>query len=292
NIIIDDGGDLVELLHGELRGLSKDVIAGSEETTTGVMRLRRRAEENRLLFPMVAVNDAKCKYLFDNRYGTGQSVFTALMQVTNRLVAGKTVVVAGYGWCGKGIAMRAAAMGAKVIVTEILPYRALEAAMDGYRVMKMEEAAPLGDIFITATGCKDVIRREHLLEMKDEALLANAGHFDVEISKPDLDSISARKYLRRDSIEGYELPDGRKLNLIAEGRLVNIAAGNGHPAEIMDMSFALQALTAAYIAGNPLAPGVHDVPDTLDEKVAILKLKAMELSLDTLSPEQKTYLGI
>jgi len=293
HIIVDDGGDLVELLHGECKDYAENLIGGSEETTTGVMRLRQRAEKNELNFPMVAVNDANCKYLFDNRYGTGQSVFTALMQVTNRLVAGKTVVVAGYGWCGRGIAMRAAAMGAKVIVTEILPYRALEAAMDGYSVMKMDDAAALGDIFITATGCKDVIRREHLLKMKNEVLLANAGHFDVEISKPDLDSISVKKYTRRDSIEGYELPDGRILNLIAEGRLVNLAAGNGHPAEIMDMSFAVQALAARYIAENRnnLTAGVHNVPSALDEYVAVLKLSAMGLGIDSLSDEQKKYLG-
>ncbi len=293
HIIVDDGGDLVELLHGECRSYAENIIGGSEETTTGVMRLRQRAEKHELDFPMVAVNDANCKYLFDNRYGTGQSVFTALMQVTNRLVAGKTVVVAGYGWCGRGIAMRAAAMGAKVIVTEILPYRALEAAMDGYRVMKMDDAAPIGDIFITATGCRDVIRREHMLKMKNEVLLANAGHFDVEISKPDLDDISVKKYIRRDSIEGYELEDGRILNLIAEGRLVNLAAGNGHPAEIMDMSFAVQALAARYIAenGTSLSVGVHNVPEKLDEYVAVLKLNAMGLGIDTLSSEQKKYLG-
>ncbi|MBE6930361.1 MAG: adenosylhomocysteinase [Ruminococcaceae bacterium] len=294
DLIIDDGGDFTELLHGERRDLAVNLIAGTEETTTGVHRLHARAAAGELRFPMMAVNDALCKYLFDNRYGTGQSVWAAILHVTNMVVASKTVVVAGYGWCGRGIAMRAAALGAKVIVTEVNPHRALEAAMDGYSVMTMDDAAALGDIFVTATGCDSVIRREHFAKMRDNVLLANAGHFDVEVNKVELAEMATEIRQRKPSIEGYYLPDGRVLNLLAEGRLVNLAAGMGHPAEIMDMSFAVQALSVVHLAqhGRELAPGVYNVPNYIDELVAKTKLSAMGLTIDTLSEEQKKYLGI
>ena len=262
HLIIDDGGDFTNLLHGECKDLASALIAGTEETTTGIHRLRQRVQSGALNFPMMAVNDANCKYLFDNRYGTGQSVWTAIMHATNNLVAAKKVVVAGYGWCGRGIAMRAAALGAQVIVTEIDPHRALEAAMDGYSVMKMADAAKIGDIFVTATGCKDVITKEHFAVMKHNVILANAGHFDVEISKPDLLSLSDHMEERKPCIDGYYLRDGRIINLMAEGRLVNLAAGMGHPAEIMDLSFAVQALATAYLAenGKTLEKGLYNVP--------------------------------
>ena len=294
DLIIDDGGDFTELLHGECKDLACNLIAGTEETTTGVHRLHARAADGKLSFPMMAVNDALCKYLFDNRYGTGQSVWAAILHVTNMVVASKTVVVAGYGWCGRGIAMRASALGAKVIVTEVDPHRALEAAMDGYSVMTMDEAANLGDIFVTATGCDNVIRREHFEKMRDNVLLANAGHFDVEVNKEELAAMATEVRQRKPSIEGYYLPDGRVLNLLAEGRLVNLAAGMGHPAEIMDMSFAVQALSVVHLAahGRELAPGVYNVPDYIDAQVARTKLAAMGLKIDTLTDEQKKYLGI
>jgi len=291
HLIIDDGGDFTNLLHGECRNLASDLIAGTEETTTGIHRLRQRVRTGSLDFPMMAVNDANCKYLFDNRYGTGQSVWTAIMHATNNLVAAKKVVVAGYGWCGRGIAMRAAALGAQVIVTEIDPHRALEAAMDGYSVMKMDDAAKIGDIFVTATGCKDVITKKHFAVMKNNAILSNAGHFDVEISKPDLLSLSERVEERKPCIDGYFLTDGRVINLMAEGRLVNLAAGMGHPAEIMDLSFAVQALATAYLAehGRTLEKGLYNVPASIDEQVARLKIDAMGLGLDALTPEQDAY---
>ncbi len=291
HLIIDDGGDFTNLLHGSCRHLAKNLVAGTEETTTGIHRLRQRVSAGNLDFPMMAVNDAFCKYLFDNRYGTGQSVWTAVMHVTNNLVAAKKVVVAGYGWCGRGIAMRASALGAQVIVTEINPHRALEAAMDGYAVMTMSEAAKVGDIFITATGCKDVITADHFKVMKSNVILANAGHFDVEISKPDLLSMGASVEERKPCIDGYFLPDGRVINLLAEGRLVNLAAGMGHPAEIMDLSFAVQALACQYLAenGKNMEKGLYNVPSQIDETVARLKLDAMGLSLDSLTPDQARY---
>ncbi len=291
HLIIDDGGDFTNLLHGSCRDLSKNLEAGTEETTTGIHRLRQRVQSNTLDFPMMAVNDAYCKYLFDNRYGTGQSVWTAVMHVTNNLVAAKKVVVAGYGWCGRGIAMRASGLGAQVIVTEIDPHRALEAAMDGYQVMTMAEAAPIGDIFITATGCKDVICADHFKVMKSNVILANAGHFDVEISKPDLLSMGATVEERKPCIDGYYLPDGRVINLLAEGRLVNLAAGMGHPAEIMDLSFAVQALACAYLSENAkgMKKGLYNVPKEIDDRVARLKLSAMNLKIDTLSEDQERY---
>lgn len=291
-IIIDDGGDLVNLLHYECAHLAENVIGGSEETTTGVMRLTAMEKAGQLKFPMIAVNDALCKYLFDNRYGTGESVWTGIMRTTNLIVAGKTVVVAGYGWCGKGIAMKAKGLGAKVIVTEIDPIKAIEAHMDGFQAMSMDDAAALGDVFITVTGCKDVIRGRHYEKMKNGALLANAGHFDVEINKPELTEMAQNKRVVRKDIEEFAMPDDRKLYLLAEGRLVNLAAGDGHPAEIMDMSFALQALSAKYVleSGQNLGGKVYKVPEDIDKKVAAIKLKSLNTSLDKLTPEQEEYL--
>ncbi|GAB4274210.1 adenosylhomocysteinase [Thermincola ferriacetica] len=292
DIIIDDGGDLVNMLHNEKTHLLPGTIGGCEETTTGVLRLRAMEKEGLLKFPMIAVNDAYCKYLFDNRYGTGESVWTGIMRTTNLIVAGKTVVVAGYGWCGKGIAMKAKGLGAKVIVTEIDPIKAIEAHMDGFTVLPMDEAAKYGDVFITVTGCKDVIRGRHYKVMKNGALLANAGHFDVEINKPELLEGAKGKRVVRQNIEEFEMPDGRKIYLLAEGRLVNLAAGDGHPAEIMDMSFALQALSAKYILeeGKKLEKKVYRVPEEIDKKVAEIKLNSMDTSIDKLTPEQEEYL--
>ena len=293
DLMIDDGGDFIALLHGEDRELGVNLIGGCEETTTGIHRLRQRERAGTLLYPMIDVNDADCKHLFDNRYGTGQSTLDAVMHTTNLIVAGKTAVVAGYGWCGKGIAMRLKGMGARVIVTEIDPVKALEAAMDGFSVMKMDDAAPLSDLFITATGCSDVIVKRHFEVMKDGVLLANSGHFDVEINKKDLLELSVSHGERKPSIEGFTMADGRKINLLAEGRLVNLAAGNGHPAEIMDMSFAIQAKGLEYLALNPKkAPKLDAVPVEIDKEVASLKLASMNLGLDTLTTEQAEYLGI
>ena len=293
DLIIDDGGDLVHLLHGMRKQLASKVIGGCEETTTGVLRLRARERAGQLLFPMIAVNDAYCKYLFDNRYGTGQSVWDAIMRTTNLIIASKSVVIAGYGWCGRGIALKAKGLGANVIVTEVNPVKGIEALMDGFRVMTMEEAAPLGDIFITVTGCSKVIYKEHYQKMKNGVLLANAGHFDVEVWKPDLLDLSVEVRQMRKNIEGYVMQDGRILNLLAEGRLVNLAAGDGHPAEIMDMSFALQALSACHIVTHhsSLKRGVYQVPGEIDQRVARMKLKAMGSTLDQLSVEQQAYLG-
>ena len=293
DLMIDDGGDFIALLHGDDRELGVNLIGGCEETTTGIHRLRQRERAGTLLYPMIDVNDADCKHLFDNRYGTGQSTLDAVMHTTNLIVAGKTAVVAGYGWCGKGIAMRLKGMGARVIVTEIDPVKALEAAMDGFSVMKMDDAAPLGDLFITATGCSDVIVKRHFEVMKDCVLLANSGHFDVEINKGDLLALSVAHGERKPSIEGFTMADGRKINLLAEGRLVNLAAGNGHPAEIMDMSFAIQAKGLEYLALNPKKePKLYAVPVEIDKEVASLKLASMNLGLDTLTAEQAEYLGI
>ncbi|OQB16092.1 MAG: Adenosylhomocysteinase [Firmicutes bacterium ADurb.Bin193] len=292
DIIIDDGGDLVGLLHGERRELAKKIYGGCEETTTGVMRLRAKERDKSLLFPMISVNDAKCKYLFDNRYGTGQSVWDGINRTTNLMVCGKTVVVAGYGWCGKGVAMRAKGLGAKVIITEVSPLAAIEAVMDGFTVMPMIEAAKLGDLFITLTGCKRVIGKEHFAVMKDGVILANAGHFDVEICIPELEEISVSSHEARKNITEYLQKDGRRINLLAEGRLVNLAAGDGHPAEIMDMSFALQSLCAEYILKNhkSLTKKVYGVPDEINEYVAMLRLKAFGVDIDSLTDSQKEYL--
>lgn len=291
-IIIDDGGDLVHLLHTERRELAQDVWGGCEETTTGVLRLRARERAGDLLFPMLAVNNALMKYLFDNRYGTGESVWAGLMRTTNLLVAGKTVVVFGYGWCGKGVARRAAGLGARVVVCEVDPVKAIEAHLDGYQVMPGEQAAAVGDIFITVTGCRDVINERHYRRMKDGAILANAGHFDVEISKPDLSRLAAARRVVRQNIEEFTLPDGRRLYLLAEGRLVNLAAGDGHPAEIMDLSFALQALCARYICRQKeeLEKRVYQVPEEIDRRVAELKLQSLGIEIDVLSKTQEEYI--
>ena len=292
DIIIDDGGDLVNLLHGKLSHLKANVIGGCEETTTGVMRLRAREAEGKLDFPMVSVNDAYCKYLFDNRYGTGQSVWDGIMRTTNLIIAGKTVVVAGYGWCGKGVAMKAKGLGANVVVTEINAIKALEAYMDGFRVMSMDDAAGIGDIFVTVTGCSQIITKRHFQKMKNGVILANAGHFDCEIYKPDLEELTiSRKKLRR-NIEGYVMADGRTICLLAEGRLVNLASGDGHPAEIMDMSFGIQALSAKFILENykTLENKVIDVPDEIDQKVAGIKLAALGIEIDSLTNYQMKYI--
>lgn len=291
DIIIDDGGDFVQMLHSDHPEYAQNLIGGCEETTTGIHRLKARVKAGQLHFPMMAVNDAKSKMLFDNRYGTGQSVWDAIMFTTNNVVAGRTVVVAGYGWCGRGIAMRAKGLGANVIVTEIDPHCALEAIMDGFRVMTMDEVAPLGDFFITATGCKDVITARHFQRMKHNAIMANGGHFDVEINKVDLRAMSDQVVTRKPYIEGYYLKDGRILNLMAEGRLVNISAGNGHPADIMDLSFGIQALSARYLLenGGKLAPNLYTVPEEIDKQVARMKLEASGVTLDRLTPEQEEY---
>ncbi|MEE1038316.1 MAG: adenosylhomocysteinase [Eubacterium sp.] len=293
NIIIDDGGDLVGMLHGKRKDLAEEVWGGCEETTTGIIRLKAMENEGVLNFPMVAVNDADCKHLFDNRYGTGQSVWDSIMRNTNLIIASKVVVVAGYGWCSRGIAMRAAALGAKVIVTEINPVRAMEAKMDGHDVMTMAQAAPLGDIFVTATGCADTISLEHMKAMKDRAILANAGHFNVEINVADLEKEAVEKKEMRANIMGYKLPNGNWINVIAEGKLVNIAAADGHPAEIMDLSFAVQAMSALYIKDNykTLENKVIDVSAEIDNVIAQRKLAAWGIEIDQLTAEQEKYLN-
>lgn len=293
DLIIDDGGDLTHLLHGELKDKAVNLIGGCEETTTGVHRLHARVKRGELNYPMISVNDADCKYLFDNRYGTGQSTLDGIMHTTNLIIAGKNVVVAGYGWCGKGIAMRARGLGAVIYVTEIDPVKALEAKMDGFNVLPMDEAAKLGDLFITVTGCEDVIVDRHFDVMKDGVLMCNSGHFDVEIDKVALKKKSVRSWQRKPNIEGFEMNDGRILNLLAEGRLVNLAAGNGHPAEIMDMSFSIQAKSLEYLAksGKSLKNEVIFVPKEIDNEVARLKLEAMNTKIDSLTEEQIKYIN-
>ena len=293
DLMIDDGGDLIALLHGECREYGKNLIGGCEETTTGIHRLFARERAGLLDYTMIDVNDADCKHLFDNRYGTGQSTLDGIMNSTNLILAGKTVVVAGYGWCGKGVAMRAKGMGAVVIVTEIDPVKAIEAVMDGFCVMPMDEAAKQGDLFITLTGCSDVITARHFEVMKDGALLANSGHFDVEINKAELEALCVEHWDRKPNIHGYKMKDGRVLNLLAEGRLVNLAAGNGHPAEIMDMSFGIQAKSLEYLAknGRDLEKKVYAVPADIDRAVAEVKLASMSCSIDSLTDAQKAYLG-
>ncbi len=293
DLIIDDGGDLISLLHGECREFGKNLIGGCEETTTGIHRLLARQEAGLLDYTMIDVNDADCKHLFDNRYGTGQSTLDGIMNATNLIIAGKTVVVAGYGWCGKGMAMRAKGMGAVVVVTEIDPIKAIEAVMDGFTVLPMDEAARVGDLFVTLTGCCDVLRREHFEVMKDGVLLANSGHFDVEIDKKALQELSVEDWERKPNIHGYRMADGRVLNLLAEGRLVNLAAGNGHPAEIMDMSFGIQAKGLEYLAhhGKELENRVYAVPAEIDREVAGIKLASASIKIDTLSEAQKEYLA-
>lgn len=292
DIVIDDGADLIFLLHGDRSELADRIWGASEETTTGIIRLRAMEKEGVLKFPVIAVNDAYTKFLFDNRYGTGQSTWDGIMRATNLLVAGKTVVVAGYGWCGRGIAMRARGLGARVIVTEVDEIRALEAVMDGFDVMSMDEAAKLGDIFVTATGNRDVIRSEHFRLMKDGAILANSGHFNVEIDVEELERIARSKRELRNNVMEYDLGD-KRLYLLAEGRLVNLVAGDGHPVEVMDMSFADQALAVRYIAESheKLENRVYRLPDELDRMVARLKLEAMGIKIDSLTEEQKRYLS-
>ena len=294
DIIIDDGGDLVHLLHTKRRELLPNIIGGSEETTTGVHRLRGLAKEGRLEFPMIAANDAYMKFLFDNRYGTGQSTWDGIMRTTNLVIAGKNVVISGYGWCGKGGAMRARGLGANVIITEVDPIKAIEAVFDGFRVMTMDEAAKIGDIFLTLTGDKDIIRERHFKSMKNGAMMANSGHFDCEINIPELEGCSVSRRTVRNNIEEFKMADGRKLYLLAEGRLVNLAAGDGHPAEIMDLSFGVQFFSALYLLehGKELKPNVYLMPEKINTKIAELKLKALGVAIDVLTPEQKAYLNM
>ncbi len=291
-IIIDDGGDLVSMLHTKRRELLPGILGGSEETTTGVHRLHALAAKGKLEFPMIAANDAYCKYLFDNRYGTGQSTWDGIMRTTNLVIAGKNVVIAGYGWCGKGCAMRAKGLGANVIVTEVDPIKAIEAVFDGFRVMPMDEAAKIGDIFLTLTGNKDVIRARHFADMKDGVIMANSGHFDVEINIPELESQSVSRQTVRTNIEEFKQKDGRKLYLLAEGRLVNLAAGDGHPAEIMDLSFAVQFFSALHLLHHhqDMKPEVYLMPEEINTRIAEIKLASMEILIDKLTPEQKKYL--
>ena len=292
NIIIDDGGDLVTTLHKEFPQLIPNVIGGCEETTTGILRLKAMDAAGELKFPMMLVNDADCKHLFDNRYGTGQSVWDGINRTTNLIVAGKNVVVAGYGWCGKGVAMRAKGLGAEVIVTEVNPIRAMEAVMDGFKVMPMLDAAAVGDIFVTVTGCADVIGPEAFLRMKEGAICCNAGHFDVEVAVAKLKAMAVSHRPARNNIEAYTLENGRTVYVIAEGRLVNLAAGDGHPAEIMDMSFAIQALSARYLAQNrgQIKTMLNNVPASIDCEVAQRKLKDWNIKIDTLTKEQQKYI--
>ncbi len=293
HITMDDGADLVSVIHKQRRDLLTDIIGGTEETTTGVIRLRAMAKDKALAFPIIAVNDSNTKHLFDNRYGTGQSTMDGIIRATNILLAGRTVVVAGYGWCSRGIASRAAGLGANVIVTEVDPLRALEAVMDGYRVMPMSEAARVGDIFVTATGDKNVIDEHHMLVMKPGAILANSGHFNVEINIPALEKLNGGKpRLVRPFVEEYRV-DGKAIYLLGEGRLINLAAAEGHPASVMDMSFANQALGAEFMVknGSSLAPEVYTIPESIDQEIARLKLEALGVQIDTLTPEQQEYLN-
>ena len=292
-ITMDDGADLVSTIHADKRDLLEDIIAGTEETTTGVIRLKSMAAEGVLAYPIIAVNDANTKHLFDNRYGTGQSTVDGIIRATNRLLAGSTFVVAGYGWCGRGVAMRASGMGANVIVTEVDPLRALEAVMDGYQVMTMQEAAKLGDFFCTVTGDIKVLRREHFVAMKDGAVVCNSGHFNVEIDLEALEEMSEEKRQIRESVEEYRLSNGKRVNVLGEGRLVNLAAAEGHPPSVMDMSFANQALTASYVTekGAELENQVYGVPKEIDQEIGKLKLAAMGIEIDELLPEQEKYLS-
>ncbi|MCQ2466092.1 MAG: adenosylhomocysteinase [Clostridia bacterium] len=293
DIVIDDGGDFAMLLHSTHKDLVPKIIGGCEETTTGVHRLEILEKENKLLYPVVAVNDARCKHLFDNRFGTGQSVWTAIMATTNLVVAGKTVVVAGYGMCGRGVAMRAKGLGAKVVVTEIDPVKACEAIMEGYEVMTMDDASKIGDFFVTVTGCKDVITKNHYLNMKDGAICCNAGHFDCEVNIKDLESIATNIEPLRQNIIGYTLENGNRVCILAEGRLVNLASGDGHPVEIMDMSFALQAQSARYIAknGKNLEKKVYQTPEIIDNRVAEILLETKNITIDALTEEQLNYIN-
>ncbi len=293
HVTMDDGADLVSTMHKERRDLLKNVMGGTEETTTGVIRLRAMAADGALKFPVIAVNDAQTKHLFDNRYGTGQSTIDGIVRATNVLLAGKVFVIAGYGWCGRGLAMRARGMGANVVITEVDPLPALEAVMDGFRVMEMSEAARIGDIFVTVTGDLNVIDRSHFELMKDGAIVANSGHFNVEINIPVLEKMSKEKRLVRPFVEQYILKDDRRINLLGEGRLINLAAAEGHPASVMDMSFANQALSVEYMVKNAdkLEKKVYSVPSEIDREIARLKLDAMGVQIDELTPEQEKYLN-
>lgn len=293
HVMIDDGGDLINLLQSECREYGKSLIGGCEETTTGIHRLKAKEAQGKLDYTMININDADCKHLFDNRYGTGQSTLDGIMNSTNLIIAGKTVVIAGYGWCGKGIAMRVKGMGGIPVITEIDTVKAIEAVMDGFTVMKMDDAAKIGDLFITVTGCCDVIRKEHFEVMKNGVLIANSGHFDCEIDKTALAELAVEVFERKPNIVGYKMADGRILNLMAEGRLVNLAAGNGHPAEIMDMSFSLQAKCLEYLVKTEgsLQHKLYSVPEEIDKEVARLKLKALGITIDKLSDEQISYLN-
>lgn len=293
DFVIDDGADLITMLHTGRREKLDNVKGGNEETTTGIIRLRALAAQRKLEFPVISVNDAHMKYLFDNRYGTGQSTFDGWMTATNLLVAGKKLVVAGYGWCGRGIAMRAKGLGANVIVTEVDPIRAIEAVMDGFEVKPMAQAAREADIIITATGCRDVVRKEHLRNIKDGCVLGNSGHFDNEISKRALEELGGKPVRVREFVDEYRFPDGRRVYLLCEGRLMNLGAGQGHPVEIMDMSFSIQALSLQYLSENyeKMSPAVYGVPKEIDNEVARLKLKAMGIKIDRLTREQKLYLS-
>jgi adenosylhomocysteinase len=291
---MDDGADLVGTIHKGRQELIGDIVGGTEETTTGVIRLRAMAKQGKLKFPVIAVNDALTKHMFDNRYGTGQSTLDGIIRATNILIAGKTIVVAGYGWCSRGIAMRAKGLGGNIIVTEIDPLKALEAVMDGFRVMPMLQAAAIGDIFVSATGDINVIDVDHMKAMKDGALLANSGHFNVEINIPGLAQLASSPPRKvREFVDQYELPDGRKINLLAEGRLINLSAAEGHPASVMDMSFANQALSAAFMLRNAdsLENKVYAVPEDVDQDIARIKLAAMGINIDKLTTEQETYLS-
>ena len=292
HVTMDDGCDLVTVLHTKKKGYLKDVIAGTEETSTGVTRLRAMAAGKVLRYPVIAINDADTKHLFDNRYGTGQSTIDGILRSTNMLIAGSTVVIAGYGWCGRGVATRAKGMGATVLVTEINPVRALEAAMDGFQVVSMEEACPRGDLFVTLTGNKSVLRREHFLAMKDGAIVANSGHFNVEIDIPALERVSGGKRRVREMVDEYRMKNGRRIYLLGEGRLINLAAAEGHPAMVMDMSFANQAMSVEFLKKKhkSLKRDVYKVPDEIDHQVAQLKLRSMEIEIDTLTAEQDKYL--
>ena len=292
HITMDDGADMVSVLHKQRQDQIREILGGTEETTTGVIRLRAMAHDGALRYPIVSVNDADTKHLFDNRFGTGQSTIDAILRATNLLLAGRTMVVCGYGMCGRGVASRARGMGAKVIVTEVDPVAALEAAMEGYQVMSLRDASRIGEVFVTVTGDKGVIRREHVELMKDGAVVANSGHFDVEIDKPALEELAASKRRIREFVDEYRMPDGRRIHLLAEGRLVNLAAAEGHPAAVMDMSFANQALAAEWVTqqAGKLTPAVYDVPKEIDAEVARLKLHAMGIEIDTLTAEQEEYL--
>ena len=294
HIIIDDGGDLVHLLHTKRKDLIANLYGGSEETTTGVNRLKKLDADGELAFPLIAANDAYMKFLFDNRYGTGQSTFDGIMRTTNLVIAGKTVVIAGYGWCGKGAAMRARGLGANVVITEVDPIKSIEAVFDGFRVMPMSEAAKIGDLFLTLTGCSDVINKNHFELMKEGAMLANAGHFDVEINIPELAALSTERKTVKPNIEQFSLKNGKRVYLLAEGRLVNLASGDGHPAEVMDLSFAVQFFSALHILNNheSMQNHVYLLPENINIDIAKIKLKALGVEIDTLTDEQRKYLGL